>query len=157
MRHRRTWVWNQGQCNSRKKVPGITCQVMPGLTPQRLTLKFHLGFPSGSIADLKMPDNAALAELCEALGFDTLWHSNERFYREMFVRMTSSAMVTSRIGIGGAIAEPFAIHPALTAQLLATVDELAGGRQTAALGRGFARSVSSDQRSPRRPGSDPGG
>lgn len=99
-------------------------------------MKFHLGFPSGSIADLKMPDNAPLAKLGESLGFDTLWHSNERFYREMFVRMTSSAMVTSRIGIGGAIAEPFSIHPALTAQALATVDELSGGRATVALGAG---------------------
>ena len=56
--------------------------------------RFHLGFPSPSIADLKMPDNAALARLAETLGFDTLWHSNQRFYREMFVRMASSAMVT---------------------------------------------------------------
>lgn len=83
-----------------------------------------------------MPNNAPLARLAEVLGFDTLWHSNERFYREMFVRMTSSAMVTSRIGIGGAIAEPFAMHPALTAQALATVDELSGGRATVALGAG---------------------
>lgn len=99
-------------------------------------MKIHLGFPSGSIADLKMPNNAPLAQLCESLGFDTLWHSNERFYREMFVRMTSSTMVTSRIAIGGAIAEPFAMHPALTAQALATVDELSGGRATLALGAG---------------------
>jgi 5,10-methylenetetrahydromethanopterin reductase len=96
----------------------------------------HVGFPSPSIADLKMPDNAALARLAEALGFDTLWHSNERFYREMFVRMASSAMVTERIGIGGAIAEPFAVHPLLTAQSLASVQELSGGRATLALGAG---------------------
>ncbi len=83
-----------------------------------------------------MPDNAPLAALCEELGFDTLWHSNERFFREMFVRMASSAMATSHIGIGGAIAEPFALHPALTAQSLATVDELSGGRATLALGAG---------------------
>lgn len=99
-------------------------------------IRFHLGFPSPSIADLKMPDNAALAELAEELGFDTLWHSNQRFYREMFVRMASSAVATSRIGLGGAIAEPFAVHPLLTAQSLATVDELSGGRTTLALGAG---------------------
>jgi 5,10-methylenetetrahydromethanopterin reductase len=83
-----------------------------------------------------MPDNAALARLAEALGFDTLWHSNERFYREMFVRMASSAMVTERIGLGGAVAEPFAVHPLLTAQSLASVHELSGGRATLALGAG---------------------
>jgi 5,10-methylenetetrahydromethanopterin reductase len=99
-------------------------------------IRFHLGFPAPSITDLRMPDNAALAKLAEELGFDTLWHSNQRFYREMFVRMTSSAVATERIGIGGAVAEPFAVHPVLTAQALATVDELSGGRATLAVGAG---------------------
>jgi 5,10-methylenetetrahydromethanopterin reductase len=77
-----------------------------------------------------------LARHCEASGFDCMWHSNERFYREMWVRMTTSIMVTERMGIGGAIAEPFAVHPALTAQALATAAELSGGRATVAMGAG---------------------
>jgi 5,10-methylenetetrahydromethanopterin reductase len=96
----------------------------------------HLGFPSPSIADLKMPENAPLARLCEDLGFDVLWHSNERLFREMFIRMASSALATSRIKIGGAVVEPFAVHPVLTAQSLATLDELSGGRSTLAIGAG---------------------
>lgn len=96
----------------------------------------HVGFPSPSIATLRMPDNAPLARLCDELDIDTLWHSNERFYREMFVRMTVSAVSTQRIGIGGAVAEPFAVHPLLTAQSLATVAELSGGRATLAIGAG---------------------
>jgi 5,10-methylenetetrahydromethanopterin reductase len=97
---------------------------------------FHLGFPSPSISDLRMPENAPLAHLCEDLGFDYLWHSNERFYREMFIRMTSSAIATHTIQIGGAIVEPFAVHPLITAQSLATIDELSGGRATVAIGAG---------------------
>jgi 5,10-methylenetetrahydromethanopterin reductase len=97
---------------------------------------FHLGFPSPSIADLRMSENAPLAHLCEELGFDYLWHSNERFYREMFIRMTSSAIATRTIQIGGAIVEPFAVHPLLTAQSLATLDELSEGRATVAIGAG---------------------
>lgn len=97
---------------------------------------FHLGFPSPSIANLKMSENAPLARLCEDLDFDVLWHSNERFYREMFIRMASSAIATSRLKIGGAVVEPFAVHPALAAQSLATLDELSGGRSTLALGAG---------------------
>ncbi len=97
---------------------------------------FHLGFPAPSIEDLRMADNGPLAQLCEELGFDVLWHSNQRFHREMFVRMTASAMVTERIGIGGAVAEAFAVHPVITAQTLATLDELARGRATLALGAG---------------------
>ena len=97
---------------------------------------FHLGFPSPSIADLRMPENGPLAHLCEDLGFDYLWHSNERFFREMFIRMASSAIATRTIQIGGAIVEPFAVHPLLTAQSLATLDELSEGRATVAIGAG---------------------
>jgi 5,10-methylenetetrahydromethanopterin reductase len=96
----------------------------------------HLGFPSPSIASLPMPQWPRLATLADDGGFDCLWHSNERFFREMFVRMAATAMSTERIGIGGAIAEPYAVHPILTAQSLATVDELSGGRATLAMGAG---------------------
>jgi 5,10-methylenetetrahydromethanopterin reductase len=97
---------------------------------------FHLGFPAPSIGDADMDRWADLARLAEDLRFDVLWHSNERFFREMFVRMTVAAIATERLGIGGAIAEPFAVHPAITAQSIATVQELSRGRATLALGAG---------------------
>lgn len=99
-------------------------------------LRFHLGFPSVSIADVETRGWAAVAQAAEEAGFECLWHSNERFYREMFVRMTVSTLATSRIGIGGAIAEPFAVHPAVTAQALATLHELSEGRAAIAMGAG---------------------
>jgi 5,10-methylenetetrahydromethanopterin reductase len=99
-------------------------------------LKFHLGFPSLSISDVPMGRWAEVGHLAEDLEFDCLWHSNERFFREMFVRMTVTATATKRIAVGGAIAEPFAIHPAITAQSIATVHELSGGRAMLALGAG---------------------
>ncbi|MGE5123690.1 MAG: LLM class flavin-dependent oxidoreductase [Acidobacteriaceae bacterium] len=83
-----------------------------------------------------MAENAPLARLCEELGFDYLWHSNERFFREMFIRMASSVIATRAIQIGGAIVEPFAVHPLLTAQTLATLNELSEGRTTVAIGAG---------------------
>lgn len=83
-----------------------------------------------------MRDWAELAATVESAGFDTLWHSNERFFRDMFVRMTVSATATERIMLGGAVVDGFTVHPALTAQSLATVDELSGGRVTVAVGAG---------------------
>lgn len=97
---------------------------------------FHLGMPSPTIAPLPTADWAGVAARAERHGFAFLWHSNERFYREMFVRMTVSTLATSGIGIGGAIAEPYAVHPAVTAQSLATVHELSGGRAALAMGAG---------------------
>lgn len=96
----------------------------------------HLGFPSHSVADVHMRDWGELAAATERAGFDVLWHSNERFFREMFVRMTVSAVNTSSITLGGAVADAFSTNPALTAQSLATVAELADGRVTLALGAG---------------------
>lgn len=97
---------------------------------------FHLGLPSPTIAPLPAGAWAGVAADAERHGFECLWHSNERFYREMFVRMTVSTLSTSEIGIGGAIAEPYAVHPAITAQSLATVHELSEGRASIALGAG---------------------
>lgn len=101
-----------------------------------MALTFHLGLPSPSIADVPTADWAGIARDAEALGYDCLWHSNERFYRDMLVRMTVSTLATERIGIGGAIAEPYAVHPAVTAQGLATLHELSSGRAAIALGAG---------------------
>jgi 5,10-methylenetetrahydromethanopterin reductase len=98
--------------------------------------RFHVGFPSPSIASVSMLDWPDLARHCEDAGFECMWHSNERFYREMWVRMTTSVIVTESMWIGGAVAEPFAVHPALTAQTLATTAELSGGRTTIAMGAG---------------------
>jgi 5,10-methylenetetrahydromethanopterin reductase len=96
----------------------------------------HLGFPSHAVADIHMRDWGDLAEATERAGFDALWHSNERFFREMFVRMTVSATRTSSIVLGGAVADGFSTNPALTAQSLATVAELAEGRVALAFGAG---------------------
>lgn len=101
-----------------------------------MTARFHLGFPAPSIESVAVSDWDPLARLAETLGFDCLWHSNERFYREMFIRMTVSTAATSRIGIGGAVVDPFAVHPALTAQSVATLGELSAGRATVAMGAG---------------------
>ncbi|CAA0132975.1 Phthiodiolone/phenolphthiodiolone dimycocerosates ketoreductase [Mycolicibacterium vanbaalenii] len=97
---------------------------------------FHLGFPSHSVADVHMSDWGDLAAEAERMGFDAFWHSNERFFRDMFVRMTVSATRTTSITLGGAVADGYAANPALTAQTLATVNELADGRVTLAIGAG---------------------
>lgn len=97
---------------------------------------FHLGFPSHAVADVPMGAWGDLAADVERAGFDTLWHSNERFFRDMFVRMTVSAMRTSTLTLGGAVADGYTTNPAVAAQALATVAELSNGRATLAIGAG---------------------
>ncbi|MDY6994996.1 MAG: LLM class flavin-dependent oxidoreductase [Actinomycetota bacterium] len=97
---------------------------------------FHLGFPSHAVADVPMSAWGELAADVERVGFDTLWHSNERFFRDMFVRMTVSAVHTSTLTLGGAVADGYTTNPAVTAQALATIGELSDGRATLAIGAG---------------------
>ncbi len=104
--------------------------------PSLSSVKFHVGLPSPTIADLKVTGWSGITKLCEQAGFTCLWHSNERFYREMWIRMAVAAMSSERIGIGGAVADPFSVHPLINAQSLATLAELSNGRATLAIGAG---------------------
>ncbi len=97
---------------------------------------FHVGFPSPAITNVAVTEWPRLTRMCETAGFTCLWHSNERFYREMWIRMAVAALSSERMGIGGAVADPFSVHPLITAQALATMVELANGRATLAIGAG---------------------
>jgi 5,10-methylenetetrahydromethanopterin reductase len=99
-------------------------------------IQFHVGLPSPTIANVRMPEWSRITNLCEEAGFACMWHSNERFYREMWIRMTVAALSSSYMGIGGAIADPFSVHPLITAQALATLTELSNGRAMLAMGAG---------------------
>jgi 5,10-methylenetetrahydromethanopterin reductase len=99
-------------------------------------LKFDLGFSSRTVAGYPLSRRIAIVKSAEALGFDRLWHSNEKFGRDMVANMTLSATQTERIGIGAAVADPYSVHPALTATAMATVDEISCGRVLVGLGAG---------------------
>lgn len=99
-------------------------------------LRFDLGYSSRTVAAYPLSRRVAIVESAEALGFDRLWHSNEKFGRDMVANMTLSAVHTGRIGIGAAVADPYSVHPALTAAAMATVDDMASGRVIVGMGAG---------------------
>ena len=97
--------------------------------------------PSLGIA--AMPERPAaeythLAKLAEECGFDCLWIPDERFWRDIAVCMSVAAVATQRIRIGCAVTDPYVRHPALTAQIFASIDELSGGRVICGIGAGVA-------------------
>jgi len=99
-------------------------------------LKFDLGFSSRTVAAYPLSRRIGIIKSAEALGFDRLWHSNEKFGRDMVANMTLTATQTERIGIGAAVTDPYSVHPALTATAMATVDEISSGRVLVGLGAG---------------------
>lgn len=78
----------------------------------------------------------ALVEECEDLGYDQLWIVNEKFFHEMYVTATVAAEHTHLARIGTFIADPYSVHPALTAAAVATLDEVSNGRAILGIGAG---------------------
>ncbi|MFO7323115.1 MAG: LLM class flavin-dependent oxidoreductase [Chloroflexota bacterium] len=79
---------------------------------------------------------AQLVEDCEALGYETLWVTNEKFFHDMYVMGTVAAERTTRPKIGTFIADPYSMHPALTAMAIGTLDEVSRGRAVLGIGAG---------------------
>ncbi|MGH8914827.1 MAG: LLM class flavin-dependent oxidoreductase [Acidimicrobiia bacterium] len=77
-----------------------------------------------------------MVRLCELLGYDGFTHSDEKWTRDVYVRLALAAGVSERIGLGITVTDPVTRHPALTAQATATLAEASGGRLRVYLGAG---------------------
>ncbi len=75
-------------------------------------------------------------QLCEQLGYDSFTHADEKWTRDVWVRLALAAAGTSRIGLGITVTDPYTRHPALTAQAGATLGEASRGRLRIMLGAG---------------------
>jgi 5,10-methylenetetrahydromethanopterin reductase len=78
--------------------------------------------------DLPPQEYVTLAQAAEAAGFDQFWVSNDLFLRSDIPILTQVALRTERIHVGTGILNPYTIHPAETAMLAATLDEISGNR-----------------------------
>lgn len=67
-------------------------------------------------------------KLAEQLGFHAFFHSDEKWTRDPYVRLAAATQVSSRLGLGLCVTDPFTRHPGLSAQAAATLAELAPGR-----------------------------
>ena len=79
------------------------------------------------------------ARAIEDLGFDSVW-ANDSLVRpriEALTFLSAAAAVTDRITLGSAALQPVLRRPVQTAQVLASIDRLSGGRLAVAVGAGF--------------------
>ncbi len=81
-------------------------------------------------------DLVDLVKGAEAMGYDQLWISNEKFFRDMYVMATLIAENTTSVKIGTFIVDPYTHHPALTAMAVGTLDEVSRGRALLGIGAG---------------------
>ena len=89
-----------------------------------------------------MPDGPVervveVAQQAEAAGFGAAWIFDEGVVtRDVYVTLTAVALATETIAIGTGITNPYTRHPAVTANAIATLDELSGRRAFVGIGAG---------------------
>jgi 5,10-methylenetetrahydromethanopterin reductase len=86
----------------------------------------------------KPSEFVALCKQVDDGPFDQIWVPDERFYRDFAVALTLAALNSRRVRIGSAVTDPYIRHPALTANLMASLDELSGGRVVIGVGAGIS-------------------
>lgn len=92
----------------------------------------------GVLLNAEYPVNelVELARLTEDLGYDQLWYTDIRLFRECYLGLAAIAANTRRIHLGPGVTDPYSRHPAVTASTIATFDELSGQRALLGLGVG---------------------
>ncbi len=89
------------------------------------------------LTDAPVPRLVELAQEAERLGFSKCWIFDEGLEgRDVFVTLGAIAQNTKTLQIGTGITNPYTRHPAQTANAIATVDEISGGRAFLGLGAG---------------------
>jgi 5,10-methylenetetrahydromethanopterin reductase len=104
-----------------------------------------MGFGSGpSLGATLLGEGAAghvveRARAAERAGFDDLWFIEDYFQTGAFTMAGAAAAVTTRIGLGLGVVNPYTRHPALLAMETATLAAVAPGRVVLGLGAGVRR------------------
>ena len=94
------------------------------------------------LATYEIADHSIAAE--EA-GFDMLGIiDTQNLARDPYPAMTIAALNTNRVRIGPSVTNTFTRHPSVTANAMATIDEISGGRAWVGLGSGFSAARTMD-------------
>ncbi len=72
----------------------------------------------------------------EKLGYDHVWITDHFNNRNVYVTLTLIANYTERIKLGPGVTNPYLVHPVMTAQAVASLNEIAPGRVVCGIGAG---------------------
>ena len=81
-------------------------------------------------------DLVAEVEAVEKARFDHLWYGNEKLHADMWLGLATAALHSDRVRLGTFVVDPYSMHPAMTASMIATLDHLSGGRAVLLMGAG---------------------
>jgi 5,10-methylenetetrahydromethanopterin reductase len=72
----------------------------------------------------------------ERLGYDSIWITDHFNNRNVYVSLSVIANYTERIRLGPGVTNPYLVHPVMTAQSVASLNEVAPGRVICGIGAG---------------------
>ena len=88
-------------------------------------------------AEFDIGRTVALTQQAEAAGFTYGWlWDNHVLWREVYPVLTLMAVNTSTMRLGACVTNPTTRDPSVTASVLATLEEISGGRMELGMGRG---------------------
>ena len=94
--------------------------------------------PDGPVGEV-----ASAARLAEHLGFSSIWVLDEGIVtRDVYIALAAVAAATKTLALGTGITNPYTRHPGVTANAIATLDELSEGRAFVGLGAGGGLTLS---------------
>ena len=83
------------------------------------------------------PEFVELVRWIEELGYDDLWLTDSSLHAgDCYVYATIALMSTSRLRVGTAVTNPLTRHPAITANAVASLSDVAHGRVVCGIGVG---------------------
>ena len=89
----------------------------------------------------------SIAKVNEEVGFDSIWIPDHLLFvppgitPDAWSVLSALAVLTRKVLLGTAVSDPHRRHPAVLAQMVATVDQLSGGRVLLGLGAGEAMNL----------------
>jgi 5,10-methylenetetrahydromethanopterin reductase len=97
-----------------------------------------------------LADLVADVQAAEQAEFDYFWYGNEKLHPDMWVGLTAAALNSTTTRVGTFIADPYSLHPAITAAMVATLDHYSGGRAVLVFGAGGSglRELGMERRKP---------
>jgi 5,10-methylenetetrahydromethanopterin reductase len=87
-------------------------------------------------ADLSFAELVAVSQAAQASGFDAVWLTDVRFSRDCYALLSALAGQTETLRLVSGVSDPYSRHPAQLASVIATLDEISGGRAVLGLGAG---------------------
>ena len=90
-----------------------------------------------------------LANWCrkgERYGFDSIWISEDPYFRDCLPLMAVAALNTRKVPVATSIVNLYTKHPVYMAMAAATIDEISGGRLILGVGRGLRSLIEGELR-----------